>query len=129
MRAYAQAKLAQILFTRELAGRAEGIVAHAVHPGFVAWDFYKADTTAQTVFEHVVRLCARVGIAKTSELGAATTAHVATAPDGGASIGLYWANSEPHTPSRAAQDVEAAGRLWQLSESIVTGSGVALLSR
>jgi len=128
MRAYAQAKLAQILFTRELAGRVEGIVAHAVHPGFVASDFYKGDTTPQAVFEYFVRLCARVGMAKTVEQGAATTVHVATAPDAGASTGLYWANSKPRTPSRAAQDVEAARRLWQLSESMVTGAGISLPS-
>jgi len=42
--AYANAKLAQVLFTRELAHRQSeaGVFAHAVHPGFVGSDFYKS---------------------------------------------------------------------------------------
>jgi NAD(P)-dependent dehydrogenase (short-subunit alcohol dehydrogenase family) len=113
MRAYAQAKLAEILFTRELARRNDAIVVHAVHPGFVYSNFYNGETAARTAFEQFVRVCARLGIAKTSEQGATTTVHVATAPDAGASTGLYWASSKPAKPSRPARSVDAAKRLWE----------------
>jgi NAD(P)-dependent dehydrogenase (short-subunit alcohol dehydrogenase family) len=125
MRAYAQAKLAQILFTRELARRCPDIVVHAVHPGFVDSDFYRGQTPGQKMFERMVHLSARLGVARSTEQGAATTVHVATAPDAGASSGLYWQNSKPHTPSRAARDDEAARRLWELSEVMMTTSGLA----
>jgi len=126
MRAYSQSKLAQILFTRELASRVDGIVSHAVHPGWVASNFFVGDTAAERLMDHLSRLCARVGIAKTPEQGAATSVHVATGPDAAASTGLYWANSKSRRPSRAARDVDAAKRLWQLSESMVAAAGLSL---
>jgi NAD(P)-dependent dehydrogenase (short-subunit alcohol dehydrogenase family) len=126
MRAYAQSKLAQILFTRELASRADGIVSHAVHPGFVASNFYRGETVAERMMDQFVRLCARLGLAKSPEQGAAAAVHVATTSDAAASTGLYWADSKPRRPSRAARDVDAAERLWRLSESMVTGVGVSL---
>ena len=128
VRAYSQAKLAQILFTRELARRAKGVVVHAVHPGFVYSDLYKGYPVAGVVLDRLVRLCARVGIAKTPEGGAGTTVHVATASDAGSSTGAYWAKAKPATPSHAAKDDAAATRLWQLSEAMVVGAGLCLSS-
>ena len=128
VRAYAQTKLAQILFTRELARRGEGVVAHAVHPGFAYSDLYKGYPVAGVVLDPLVRLFARIGIAKTPEQGAATTVHVATSSDAGASTGAYWAESKPAAPSDAAQDDAAAALLWQLSETMVVEGGLCLPS-
>lgn len=126
MRAYAQAKLAQILFTRELAKRADGIDAYAVHPGFVASDFYKGETTPQMAMERFVRLCLRIGVAKSPEQGAATAVQLATSAAAGTSSGTYWARSRARTPSRAARDDGDAERLWEFSESLVAGAGFPL---
>jgi NAD(P)-dependent dehydrogenase (short-subunit alcohol dehydrogenase family) len=126
MRAYAQAKLAQVLFTCELAKRDGEIMAHSVHPGFVNSNFYGADSPSGKAFEHLVHLSARFGIAKSPEQGAATTVHVATASEAAMSSGTYWVKARHHQPSRAARDADAAARLWDLSESMVAGADIPL---
>lgn len=53
--------------------------------------------------------------------GAATTLHVATAPEGATTTGTYFARSVPaeHELSRLAQDDDLAARLWAASEELV----------
>jgi NAD(P)-dependent dehydrogenase (short-subunit alcohol dehydrogenase family) len=115
---YARSKLANILFTRELARRWDntGITANAVHPGFVASRFGR-DGDSGRLSEIVFPLLRP--FAHTPEEGARTQIYVASAPELAGVTGGYWAKSAPATPSAAAQDDTAAARLWEVSERLV----------
>jgi NAD(P)-dependent dehydrogenase (short-subunit alcohol dehydrogenase family) len=115
---YGKTKLANILFTRELARRWDdtGVTANAVHPGFVASSFGRDGDTG--------RLGALVfpllkPFALNPEQGARTQVYVASAPELAGITGGYWVKSAPATPSAAAQDDAAAARLWEVSEQLV----------
>jgi NAD(P)-dependent dehydrogenase (short-subunit alcohol dehydrogenase family) len=114
---YAKTKLANILFTRELARRWDdtGITANAVHPGFVASRFGRDGDTGLMGF--VFPLLRPFAI--TPEQGAQTQVYVASAPELAGVTGGYWVKSAPATPSASAQDDAAAARLWEISEQLV----------
>jgi len=115
MGAYSNSKLANILFTLELSRRlaGTGVVANSVHPGVVATGF-GAVGGAWGLAWRLAR-----PFLLTAEQGAATTLHVATAPDLAAVSGQYFARSRPVTPTRAARDAAVAARLWRESEALV----------
>jgi NAD(P)-dependent dehydrogenase (short-subunit alcohol dehydrogenase family) len=115
---YGKTKLANILFTRELARRwnDSGVTANAVHPGFVASGFGRdGDTGALGTF--VMPLLKPFALS--SERGAQTSIYVASAPELEGITGGYWVKSAPATPSAAAQDDDAARHLWEVSEELV----------
>jgi NAD(P)-dependent dehydrogenase (short-subunit alcohol dehydrogenase family) len=116
--AYTRSKLANILFTRELARRWSdtGVTANAVHPGFVASRFGRDGDTGRFT-DLVFRLLRPFAL--TPAQGAATTVYVASAPELAGITGGYWAKSAPATPSAAAHDDAAAARLWEVSETLV----------
>jgi NAD(P)-dependent dehydrogenase (short-subunit alcohol dehydrogenase family) len=124
--AYAQSKLAQVLFTRELARRygADGVFAHAVRPGLVRTDFYREKGFPAPV-ETLIRLYVKV-MAMPPAQGAATSVFLATSPEALRSNGLFWMKCSPQRPTRFATDDDAAKRLWLLSEQLVTEAGIAL---
>lgn len=124
-RAYGQSKLAQILFVRELARRfgGRGVVAHAAHPGVVRTNF-GGDGDTRGIQKLTVRAISVVGVSSAD--GARTSVYLASSDEAGRSNGQYWVHSRPGHPSKAAQDDDAARRLWELSEHIVTATGVAL---
>jgi NAD(P)-dependent dehydrogenase (short-subunit alcohol dehydrogenase family) len=115
---YAKTKLANILFTRELARRWDdvGITANAVHPGFVASRFGRDGDTGRFM-GMVFPLLKPFAISP--EQGAQTQVYVASAPELAGVTGGYWVKSAPATPSAAAQDDAAAARLWEVSEELV----------
>jgi NAD(P)-dependent dehydrogenase (short-subunit alcohol dehydrogenase family) len=117
-RVYARSKLANILFTRELARRWNdtGVTANAVHPGFVASNFGR-DGDGGKLAGFVLPLLRPFAL--TPEQGAQTQVYVASAPELAGITGGYWAKSAPATPSAAAQDDAAAARLWEVSEELV----------
>jgi hypothetical protein len=51
--------------------------------------------------------------------GAKTTIYLASSPEVEGKTGHYWAKSRPSRPTKAAQDDEAARRLWEVSENLV----------
>ena len=114
-RAYANSKLANILFTRELARRlaGTGVTANCAHPGMV-----------RTRFGREARLPMRAGVALarpfmlSPQRGASTVVYLATSPDVASETGGYYARRQRHEPSAAARDDPAARRLWQLSEEL-----------
>ncbi|MBL8764776.1 MAG: SDR family NAD(P)-dependent oxidoreductase [Phycisphaerae bacterium] len=112
---YARTKLANLLFTLELADRLKGtgVTANALHPGFVATRFM-AGNGALGWF---MRCWARV-LGASPEQGARTVVHLACAPDVGGVTGRYFVNEQPAPSSPAARDAEAARRLWRLSEEL-----------
>lgn len=116
MKVYGHSKLANILFTRELARRLEGtgVTVNAVHPGAVATGLGKNNGVLASALVRVLGLFFR-----TPEQGAATSIYVATAPALGGVSGRYFANSREARVSRAAQDDAAARRLWDLSAQLV----------
>ncbi|OLT11370.1 short-chain dehydrogenase [Actinomadura sp. CNU-125] len=116
--AYGRAKLAGILFTRELARRAapDGIVAQAMHPGRVATNFASHGDAAMR--EHMAA-------ADTVPPGepADTLVWLATDPEGGRDAGRYFHRRAEETPADAARDDVAAARLWTESEKLLARLG------
>src|SRR5664279_4792027 len=116
-RAYSQSKLANVLFTYELARRlaASTVTANALHPGVVNTSFGAEDPGGvQRLFVPFVR-----PFLKTPEQGAATSIHLASSPDLDEVTGRYFANSKPKKSSKASYDQPAAERLWQVSAELV----------
>jgi retinol dehydrogenase 12 len=112
MRVYGMSKLANILFTVELARRLEGtpLTANAVHPGGVATRL----GTNTGVFGKIMTGALRPFF-KTPEQGAATSLYVATSPELANTNGRYFADSREREATSAARDGAAARRLWNLS--------------
>ena len=112
-RAYAQSKLANILFTRELARRLEGagVTANAVHPGFVGSNFGRNN---KGLLPLVLKLCRP--FIRTVEQGAETPLWLASAPELDGVTGGYFFDRAERQPNRWALDDEDAARLWEVSE-------------
>lgn len=116
-RAYNQSKLANVMFTFELARRLEGsgVTANAVHPGVVRTNFGREDSKGwMRLMLPVVR-----PFMKSPERGAATSVHLASSPEVEGVTGRYFANRRPRTSSKASQDTSAAARLWDVSAELV----------
>jgi NAD(P)-dependent dehydrogenase (short-subunit alcohol dehydrogenase family) len=113
-RAYCQAKLANILFTRELARRAaaDGIIAQVMHPGVVSSNFAAhGDAATQAHLKTLASV--------TPEEAAKTLVWLATSTEAGKDSGRYFYDCEELAPSAAALDAAAAERLWQESEALL----------
>ncbi|HEY1954825.1 MAG TPA: SDR family oxidoreductase [Polyangiaceae bacterium] len=115
--AYGTSKLANILFTRELAKRLEGtgVTANSLHPGVIASGFGRNN---QGVFGFIMRNLAGPFLGS-EESGARTSVYLASSPEVAGKTGLYWKSSREATPTSAARDDAAASKLWQLSEKLV----------
>jgi retinol dehydrogenase 14 len=115
-RAYSQSKLANLLFTYELARRlGTGVTANALHPGMVRTGFGAEDAgTIQRVFTPLMR-----PFMKTPAQGAATSIHLASSPEVEGGTGSYFAGGQPRTSSKRSHDTEVARRLWQVSAELV----------
>ncbi|MGW4329423.1 SDR family NAD(P)-dependent oxidoreductase [Nocardia sp. NPDC004573] len=114
--AYAASKLANILFTRELARRTEGagITTAAFHPGAVATHVY--DNAPLGLGRFIRSPLGRVFFIQPDK-GAEPLIHLATTADGAAINGQYFHRLEPERPrNKQAVDAELARRLWTLSE-------------
>lgn len=118
-RRYGQSKLANILFTRELAQRLEGsgVTANCFHPGFVATGFNRNNGPLMSVGMTLARPFAR-----SPERGADTLVWLASSPDVADENGEYFNDRRRVEPSAAARDAEAARRLWALSEEQTSGA-------
>lgn len=108
--AYGQSKLANILFTRELARRNPWLQANALHPGFVSTGFGQDNP--------LFSLGSRLGL--TPQQGAQTSIHLAADPV--MVSGRYFVESRETLPTAQALDDGAAYRLWMLSEDDVGGA-------
>jgi NAD(P)-dependent dehydrogenase (short-subunit alcohol dehydrogenase family) len=116
-RAYNQSKLANVMFTFELARRLEGtgVTATVLHPGVVRTSFGQEDSGRW------MRLMLPVArpFMKSPEEGAATSIHLASSPIVEGVTGQYFASSRPREASRASYDTGAAARLWEVSAELV----------
>ncbi|MDF2717112.1 MAG: short-chain dehydrogenase/reductase [Paenibacillus sp.] len=114
VKGYAQSKLANVLFVRELAERLKGgtVTVNAVHPGAVATDF---GVDRRTGFGRSVYKLLRPFFRTPAE-GAATTVYLATADEVAGVTGQYFYDSKPAPISALAQDSVSAKKLWEWSE-------------
>ena len=108
--AYAQSKLAQILFTTELARREPGITVTAVHPGAIATRIWKPAPLLMRVILAVVL--------PSSTKGAKPVIRLASAPELDGVSGKYFDKMHERPPASAAQSAEDAARLWALAERV-----------
>jgi NAD(P)-dependent dehydrogenase (short-subunit alcohol dehydrogenase family) len=114
-RSYANSKLANILFTRELARRLDGtgVTANCAHPGVV-----------RTGFGRESRPLLRFGLTLarpfllSPERGADTIVYLASSPDVAGETGGYYVKRQRREPSAAARDDAAARKLWDISEKM-----------
>jgi NAD(P)-dependent dehydrogenase (short-subunit alcohol dehydrogenase family) len=126
MEVYCRSKLANVLFTRQLAKRlGEGatLTVNAVHPGPVRSSF-GMDGDLHGFMGFGLRLVRPFEISP--KRGAKTSIHLATSPDVAGKTGMYWVRSKPGHMSRQAHNDEAAARLWDESERLLASTGFAI---
>ncbi|MFP4228518.1 MAG: SDR family oxidoreductase [Salinivenus sp.] len=111
LRAYGQSKLANILFTHELARRLRdtGVTANCVHPGVVATNLWRGSDW----FSRLARLF--TWFYKSPDEGAEGVLYLAASEDLNGVTGQYFDGTEPVNPSPDAYDEKAAARLWRES--------------
>jgi NAD(P)-dependent dehydrogenase (short-subunit alcohol dehydrogenase family) len=116
---YCATKLANVLFTRELARRIEEtkITTNAVHPGFVASNFGREGDMGS-----LVGLGILIGrpFAISSSKGAQTSVYLASSPDVDGITGQYFYQCKVAKPSKAALDGAAAAHLWDVSAEMTS---------
>jgi NAD(P)-dependent dehydrogenase (short-subunit alcohol dehydrogenase family) len=115
--AYSQSKLANVLFTYELARRlaGSGITANALHPGLVHTGF--GGNNRQLAWRVAYFFVNRLAL--TPEQGAQTTIYLATSPEVEGVTGRYFQRGRAVASSPASYDEAAARRLWSVSERYV----------
>lgn len=111
-RAYGQSKLANVLFTYELARRLSGtgVTANALHPGFVASNFAKNNGGIVALAMSVLHR-----FAISPERGAQTSIYLATSPEVEGVTGKYFNNQKAVPSSKESYDDAVAKRLWDVS--------------
>lgn len=110
--AYGQSKLANILFTRELARRLQGsgVTANCLHPGFVATRF--AHSNAISSFVMALMRPFQRSIAS----GSRTSIYLCSSPEVADVSGEYFADCRIAVPTEHGRDDDAARKLWDISE-------------
>jgi NAD(P)-dependent dehydrogenase (short-subunit alcohol dehydrogenase family)/MFS family permease len=116
--AYSQSKLANVMFTYELARRLDGtgVTATVLHPGVVRTAFAAEDPSPLAK----VMITVSRPFLKTPAQGAATSIYLATAPEVEGVTGQYFANRRPKTSNKASYDTTAAARLWDASARLIS---------
>jgi NAD(P)-dependent dehydrogenase (short-subunit alcohol dehydrogenase family) len=118
MNSYANSKLANVLFSNELARRYRdrGVVSNSLHPGVVKTQIGRKGTNS--IIGTIWNLFAYMkGISE--EDGAKTSVYLASDPEAGNFTGKYFDLSKEKRPSRFGRDEELAKRLWEKSEELV----------
>jgi NAD(P)-dependent dehydrogenase (short-subunit alcohol dehydrogenase family) len=117
--AYGQSKLANILFSYELARRlaGSGVTVNCLHPGGIASGLW---TNNGRLAQFIMK--AGRPFLKTPEQGAQTTIHLASSAKVEGVSGKYYANCREKTSNKESYDLNVARRLWDISERM-TGVG------
>ena len=115
--AYNQSKLANVMFTYELARRLDGsgVTATVLHPGMTNTSFSAEDPSR--VFAPLVAVM-RPFMRKPAK-GAETPVYLASSPDVEGVTGKYFANQKPKESSKSSYDRATTARLWDVSAGLV----------
>ena len=110
-RAYSQSKLANILFTYELARRLAGtkITVNCLHPGFVKTDLIRTRRLATFLLSP---------LQITPEKGAETSIYLASSAEVEGITGKYFANKKETKSSKGSYDESISKRLWEVSAEL-----------
>jgi NAD(P)-dependent dehydrogenase (short-subunit alcohol dehydrogenase family) len=114
-RAYNQSKLANVMFTYELARRFDGtgVTATALHPGMTNTAF-SAEDPALGLIVAIMR-----PFMASPERGADTAVYLASSPDAEGLTGQYFAKRKPKKTHTSSYDAATTARLWQVSADLV----------
>jgi NAD(P)-dependent dehydrogenase (short-subunit alcohol dehydrogenase family) len=114
---YGQTKLANILFTAELAQRLEGtgVTANCFHPGTVATGFNRNNSAIMRLVMTAIKPFLR-----SPEKGAETLVWLVDSEEAGAENGGYFVDCKRAQPEAPARDMDAARRLWEVSEEQIS---------
>jgi NAD(P)-dependent dehydrogenase (short-subunit alcohol dehydrogenase family) len=115
-KSYAQSKLANVLFTYELARRlaGTGVTANCMHPGFVGTNIFN---NVRGVGGMIVRLIAP--FMRTPEKGADTIIWLASSPEVEGITGRYFIDRKDQPSNPESYDAAIAARLWEVSKRMV----------
>ena len=115
--AYLNSKLANILFTAELAKRLEGtqVTVNALDPGLTATGF---GTNNGKVMATLIKVFAPL-VMRSPEKGAETSVYLASSPDLETVAGKYFQDSKSVPPAPQADDAVVAKKLWDVSAELV----------
>ncbi len=121
MEAYGQSKLANLLFTYELARRLQGsgVTVNAVHPGFVATGFARNNGPVYNVGTWIAGQL----FGRKPERGARTSIYLASSPEVEALSGKYFVDCRPAESKPQSHDRAVAEKLWQVSEELIARAG------
>lgn len=116
LRAYRQSKIANVLFTFELARRLKplGITANCLHPGVVRTNIAQKESRGIYRLGWALMKPFMISVPK----GAATTLYLASSPEAATFTGQYFFRCKPRRADAFAYDESAARRLWELSETL-----------
>ncbi|KAK5881079.1 hypothetical protein CesoFtcFv8_021928 [Champsocephalus esox] len=119
--AYCQSKLANVLFTRELAKRLQGtgVTVNAVHPGVVATELGRHTNLHQSRFSTTVLSPFFTLLVKSPELGAQPSIYLAVSEEVEGVTGAYYDVMTEKEPWPQALDEDVALRLWEVSSRLV----------
>ncbi|KAG8184742.1 hypothetical protein JTE90_019341 [Oedothorax gibbosus] len=122
--AYGRSKLANILFTRELAKKLKGtgVTTYCLHPGAVHTGLgqHLGSSIGQFI-GHVYHGCSKVFF-KSPKIGAQTTIYCAVEESLATESGLYYCDCTVIQPSARALDDNLAKKLWEVSESLIAST-------
>lgn len=115
-RAYCQSKLANLMFTYELASRLQDthVTANALHPGFVATRFGHNNAGLKALFIRATQV-----LAISAEKGAETLIYLATSPEVEGVSGKYFVNKREVRSSPQSYDTTMGRALWHVSETML----------
>ncbi len=118
--AYARSKLANVLFSLELARRARGtgVTATCLHPGFVPGSGLFRDSSRRLGVLFAALRALPFVETRSPERGARTAIHLAASRDAAGATGEYFEDCEPADPAAVAADDELRRRLWDLSAEL-----------
>jgi NAD(P)-dependent dehydrogenase (short-subunit alcohol dehydrogenase family) len=117
-RANHQSKLADVLFTYELAHRLEGtsVTVNCLHPGMVATNLIDKDKDFPVFFKYLYKLSKP--LMKSPAKGAQTSIYLASSAEVERITGQYFVNKKIAESSPESHDAQLALRLWEVSERL-----------
>jgi NAD(P)-dependent dehydrogenase (short-subunit alcohol dehydrogenase family) len=125
IRAYRRSKLANLLFTYELARRltGSGVTVNALHPGYVRTNIFALNGVAGWFLRRAADV-----FAISAEQGADTSLFLAGSPEVEGVSGRYFYRRKPVVSSPPSRDETLARQLWQVSETLTGLSGQSTLA-